>query len=272
MKKATVPDALAVRRRFGSLLSGAGVEIGPGHVPFPVPSSVTVRYVDRWEPGVNRSLFPELGDSPGFPQPDIVADLDVDRLGALADGSQDFVIASHVLEHLANPLAMLVDCYRVLRPGGLLVVLVPDRHQTFDRLRSPTPLAHLIEEHEDDVRVVDDRHILDFLQGTSEVRGDRRDSSEFTAQRMAAEIALHRRRSVHVNVWNFEEFTEVLRHSIGALGLRFEVVDAMAPGAEGTHGDEFGWVLARADGATVRRRRRRRLPFRPSSGVQAGIV
>jgi SAM-dependent methyltransferase len=176
-----------------------------------------------------------------------------------------------VLEHLANPLAMLVDCYRVLRPGGLLVLLVPDRHQTFDRTRSPTPLTHLIEEHEDDVREVDDGHILDFLKGTKEASGDRRDISEFTPELMADEIALHRQRSVHVHVWNYDEFTEVLAHSGRELGLRFEVVDAMAPGAKGTHGDEFGWVLARADTATVRGRRSRRFPFGRNGRLRASI-
>lgn len=191
-----------------------------------MPASVVVRYVDRWEPSVNSSLFPELGDAVGFLKPDIVADLDADRLSGLADGSQDFIIASHVIEHLANPLAMLADCYRVLRPGGRLVLLVPDRHQTFDKERSPTAL------------------------------------SSFTAELRADEIALHRRRSVHVHLWNCEEFTEVLIYASGALGLERDVVDTMAPGAEGTHGDEFGWILARARTDEAKRREGRRFPRR----------
>ena len=85
---------------------------------------------------------------PGFPKPHIVSNLDIDLLGALADESQDFVIASHIIEHLANPLAMLVDIHRVLRDGGLLVLIVPDRHVTFDRSRQPTPLVHLVDEYE----------------------------------------------------------------------------------------------------------------------------
>ena len=72
------------------------------------------------------------------------------------------------------------------------------------------------------------------------------DTAKFTAELMADEIALHRRRSVHVHVWNCEEFTEVLGYATGALGLEWDMVDTMAPGAEGTHGDEFGWVLSRS--------------------------
>ena len=118
-------------------LVGDGVELGPGHSPFPIPYSGTnVRYVDRWVPDTNRELFPELGEA-AFPMPDIIADLDTDRLSALDDESQDFVIASHVLEHLANPLAMLGEIHRVLRSGGIALVLLPDRRRTFDQRSAP---------------------------------------------------------------------------------------------------------------------------------------
>jgi len=234
-------DNLDVRRRFSNRLFGHGVEIGPGHVPFPVPPGVAVRYVDRWEPSENGALFPELGESPGFPEPDIVSNLDEDRLGGLADESQDFVIASHVIEHLANPLAMLVDIYRVLRPDGLLILLVPDRHVTFDRDRSPTSLAHLVDEYERDVRAVDDAHITEFVLAIRTVGEGEPENREVTAE----EIDAHRRRSVHVHVWNVFEFTALLDHAATKLGVHWEVLDTMKPGEEGTHGNEFGWLLAR---------------------------
>lgn len=53
-------DPLSIRRRFAARLRGHGVEIGPGHAPFPLPSELVVRYVDRWEPDENSALFPEL--------------------------------------------------------------------------------------------------------------------------------------------------------------------------------------------------------------------
>jgi SAM-dependent methyltransferase len=217
------------------------VEIGPGHVPFPVPGRVHVRYVDRWEPVENSSLFPELGESPGFPKPDIVSDLDVDRLALLADESQDFVIASHVIEHLANPLAMLIDIHRVLRTGGLLILLVPDRHRTFDRDRDPTPLDHLVDEYRRDVREVDDEHIIEYVIATSETN-PRQPVSDVSPEL----IALHRRRSVHVHVWDVDEFRQVLEYLAEEHGVYWDVVDTLAPGERGTHGDEFGWLLARS--------------------------
>jgi SAM-dependent methyltransferase len=253
-------DPEKVRRRFGARLRGVGIELGPGHVPFPVPDGVTVRYVDRWQPDDNRSLFPELGDEPGFPVPDVVVNLDTERLSAFGDQSQDFVIASHVLEHLANPLAMLVDVHRVLKPGGLLVLLLPNRHETFDRERAPTPLPHLVDEYRRDVREVDDAHIIEFMVGThaltKEITGDGRDMDSFRGEQLAAQIELHRQRSVHVHVWNLDEFSQVMRYGAEELRLRWKVVDTMAPGEPGTYNNEFGWLLSRRAGMlrTVLRR------------------
>ncbi len=254
-------DPLAVRRRFSRRLIGQGVEIGPGHVPFPIPKRVKVRFVDRWEPGENSSLFPELGESPGFPKPDVVSDLDAERLSGLADGSQDFVIASHVIEHLANPLAMLVDIHRVLRTGGLLVLLVPDRHRTFDRNRDPTPLGHLVDEYERDVREVDDAHITEYVIATRDHGHETGAPSQLPDDLTAENIALHRRRSVHAHVWDVDEFRQVLDFISDELELNWTVVDTMAPGEDGTYGDEFGWLLAResqeSSSNTVRRWRQR---------------
>lgn len=42
------------------------------------------------------------------------------------DGSFDIVTAKHVLEHTERPLAALAEIRRVLRPGGVLLVVVPD--------------------------------------------------------------------------------------------------------------------------------------------------
>jgi predicted SAM-dependent methyltransferase len=44
------------------------------------------------------------------------------------DGSVDFVYTSHFLEHLERKAALrlLADCHRVLKPGGLVRVAVPD--------------------------------------------------------------------------------------------------------------------------------------------------
>lgn len=51
----------------------------------------------------------------------------------------DIVSATAVIEHLYRPLNMLLECRRVLRPGGICVVTTPDPF--FDRLA--TLIGHL---------------------------------------------------------------------------------------------------------------------------------
>ena len=42
------------------------------------------------------------------------------------DNHFDAVHSAHVIEHVYDPVAMLKECFRVLKPGGKLVILTPN--------------------------------------------------------------------------------------------------------------------------------------------------
>lgn len=65
------------------------------------------------------------------------------NLSNIPDSTYDFVLASHVLEHVANPLLALLEWNRVLVPGGAILVMVPDKRNTFDHRRSITTFEHI---------------------------------------------------------------------------------------------------------------------------------
>jgi SAM-dependent methyltransferase len=228
---------LAERDRIARHLAGDGIEVGPGSNPFPIPPGATVRYVDRWTPDEARRLYPEL-TAADFYEPDAVSNFDVDRLEMFDARSLDFVIASHVLEHLADPLGFLGEMHRVLRPGGIAIVLLPDRRHTFDRTRPPTSLQHLIEDHERGVTRVDDDHVEEFLTLADE------EASYAIApdpENRDAFYDWHRERSIHVHCWTETEFYDVLIYAIVGLGQAWEVVERV-PLQDDL---EFGYVLRR---------------------------
>jgi SAM-dependent methyltransferase len=264
------------RRQLARHLEGDGIELGPGHMPFPtVIPGVTVRYLDAWDPDDNGDRFPEIGAEAKFVQPDTVCDFNAEGLAPIADASQDFVVASHVLEHLANPLRMLDEMHRVLRPGGIVLILLPDRHVTFDKDRPATALEHLLEEYERGITEVDDAHIEEFLHHTANHQGEgppgyradpdpdldlqamsvhekglallwlRWDDITVPAQRREV-IELHRQRSIHAHVWDIDEFFPLVSHAVRHLGHRWELVDGLLPDDPGGREDEFGLVLRRA--------------------------
>jgi SAM-dependent methyltransferase len=84
-------------------------------------------------------------------------------LRGLANGACDFVLSSHCLEHVANPLAALREWRRVTRAGGHLVLILPDPAKTFDHRRPVTTLAHLREDFARNTREDDLTHVAEIL-------------------------------------------------------------------------------------------------------------
>lgn len=125
-----------------------GTEIGAGASPVPGLDPRPV-YVD---------CFKSFGADPNH----------ADYYGHAAalpfhDHSLDYVIASHVLEHSANPVAALAEWYRVVRPGGILYLVVPDRRGTWEHHRDLTPVEHLLDDFARGTTACDPTHIDEFV-------------------------------------------------------------------------------------------------------------
>ncbi|HWF26116.1 MAG TPA: methyltransferase domain-containing protein [Solirubrobacteraceae bacterium] len=124
-------------------LVGDGIEIGALTLPLRVPARVRVRvrYVDRMSRAdLLRHDGPELAasglDPASIPEIDVVDR--AETLASFADQSLDFVIANHVLEHVEDPIGALENLLRVIRPGGILFLILPDARHTFDARRPRT--------------------------------------------------------------------------------------------------------------------------------------
>jgi 2-polyprenyl-3-methyl-5-hydroxy-6-metoxy-1,4-benzoquinol methylase len=92
-----------------------------------------------------------------------------------SDDSFDVVTLSHVIEHVHSPQDLLMQCRRVLKPGGKLVVLTPNilslGHRIFGRAwRGLEPPRHLQSFHPNALRQVVERSQLRTLRISTESR------------------------------------------------------------------------------------------------------
>ena len=61
------------------------------------------------------------------------------------DGSLDLIWCSHVIEHLHNPVEFVMECKRILRVGGYLILRTPDLKRVgFDFWHDPTHVQPFI--------------------------------------------------------------------------------------------------------------------------------
>jgi SAM-dependent methyltransferase len=160
-------EYLAVRKIFTwPYLAGAhaleGLEIGALQQPFAVPPNARVRYVDTKSLAELKATYPELGDA-ALIAPDIVDR--IETLATVTDASQDFVLASHVIEHAEEPVLALSNMLRVVRTGGVVVLVAPMRCGIFDRPRGTTSIAHFLKEFGDRSAVLASRadHFREYM-------------------------------------------------------------------------------------------------------------
>ncbi len=95
-----------------------------------VPAGASVLDVGARDRGLCRVLpadvrYQGIEIDPAFARPDVLIH-DISQGIPFPSGSYDFVFCLEVLEHVPNPFGTLSEIHRVLKPGGVLIVSVPN--------------------------------------------------------------------------------------------------------------------------------------------------
>jgi len=132
------------------------------------------------------------------------------NLGRIASEAYDFVLSSHALEHVANPLKALAEWKRVLRPEGLLVLVLPHKDGAFDHRRPVTALSHLVEDFERGVGEDDLTHLEEILELHDLARDPGAGSAEAFRARSLKNLE---NRGLHHHVFDGPLAVELVRHA-----------------------------------------------------------
>ncbi|MDC0368882.1 class I SAM-dependent methyltransferase [Opitutales bacterium] len=212
-----LPLFLQKRAEIYKLLHGKGIEIGPFEHPAKLPDQCSVEYCDVISTEEAKDLFPEV-DHQNLVEIDHIIDLDQNGLSKFENEKFDFVIINHVIEHLFNPIDAIINCFRVLKKGGIMVIAIPDKKYTFDKERPLTTIESINERLNREKQ-----HPIpsDYEDMITFIHKKLINVSE-TEKKKALDGFLRRRE--HLNIWTDESFFELLDFTIKYYDLNVEFI------------------------------------------------
>lgn len=138
---------------FDKYINGKGIDLGVGRLDSVYGADPVHPDVEQWDKDNGDATFMET----------------------VADNTYDYVHASHLLEHIANPYLALRNWLRILKPGGFLIILVPHRDLYEKRVNLPSQwnLDHkffILPDTEDLPHTINLTHLLESVWGPEEAK------------------------------------------------------------------------------------------------------
>jgi SAM-dependent methyltransferase len=148
----------------------------------------------------------------------------------------DFLVASHVLEHVPDPIGWLNELLSVLKVGGTVVLVLPDKRLSFDFYRPETTFAEVVDLAIENPSAPLPRQVLDFMTGSITDYGDFpyekglpfEDAKRSYTDDEAIQTAIWAKTTkgyldVHATVWTPASFEKVFRRIVNAGLLNVDI-------------------------------------------------
>lgn len=195
-------------------LHGSGLEIGALNAPCKVPQGTKVMQVDSKSTEDLIQYYTRELHGKEVMRVDLVTD--AHTLAGIESGSQDFVIANQVLEHLENPLRALESMLRVVKPGGVVFLSLPDKRHTWDAERPVTPYEHILDDYRGGPERMREAHYREWIELVEKVPSD-----QFVARLHFLMNVLQY--PIHFHVWSQFEMFEMFHRAREVLPYPYEV-------------------------------------------------
>jgi len=149
----------------------SGIEIGgpsaffnsKGYLPiYPAINSldgVNFSTTTVWEGQLNEGDYYRYQDKTGF---QYIAE--GTNLSKITDEKYDFVLSCNNLEHIANPIKAIMEWKRIIKRGGIILLVLPNKLANFDHNRPYTAIEHLVADFNQKVNEDDLTHLEEILQ------------------------------------------------------------------------------------------------------------
>jgi hypothetical protein len=150
-----------------------GVEIGALDKPLVTRDMGQVLYVDHADTATLRKKYQQDAGVRANAIVDIDGVWGTNTLLEAIEGRRvDYVLASHVIEHVPDLITWLNEVESILAPGGTIRLAIPDMRYTFDCLRRETVFSDVLPAYIARARHPMPREVMDFIYNAAEVKSD----------------------------------------------------------------------------------------------------
>lgn len=200
-------------------LHGNGIEIGALNNPLGTAPDARVTYLDRMTREDLYKHYPELGKTQ-LVNVDIIDNGEI--LEKIKDGSQDFLIANHFIEHSEDPIGTLINFSRVLVPGGIIFLAVPNMLNTFDCNRPETSIEHIMQDYYNGAICSREQH---YYEWASLVEPHFQRTYNKTELRLRVDELMNLSYSIHFHCWTENGFKNFLKYINSSNILKIKILD-----------------------------------------------
>ena len=163
-----------------------GIEIAPWFAPIaPKREGFNCLALDVFD---RETLLQRAKDDPNIPGVDLLETVDIvgsateiaDLIPEKEHGTFDYIVSSHNFEHLPNPIKFLQGVEKILKPGGVLSMAVPDKRACFDFFRPLSTIVNWLSAYRDDRSKPTNEQLFEYHAFMSVLSKDGNESRAFS--------------------------------------------------------------------------------------------